>query len=176
MAGLLKPVASLNGLPCSGHGIPIPSTIHTEQPCKTPPKTLGIVVKNLTCFWPPTPLVPLTAVNPSRATVLVNGIPIMISGDTFTPHISATTNIINYICPCGNATCIIPTPFACSILTTEDKAGTGHSRTAVATSTKTLAFKVPIVRMLDPLGVGASGKSYPCSSVVAYGSPTVLAS
>lgn len=175
MSGLLKPVASLNGMPCSGHGIPVPTAIHTQEPCKKPPTKLPIVVKNLTCFWPPTPLIPLTAVNPQRATVLVNGFPIMIAGDTFTPHISVTTNIVNYVCPCGPNTCIIPTPFPCSELTIEDRGGTGHSRTVVPTSTTTLAFKVPVARLLDPLGVGASGASLPCSSVVAYGSPTVLA-
>ncbi len=35
--GLNKPVANHNGLPCTGHGIPIPSTIHSTQACKTPP-------------------------------------------------------------------------------------------------------------------------------------------
>lgn len=172
--GILKPVANINGLPCSGHGIPIPATIHSTQPCGSPPIPYSIVAKNLTCLWPPQPLIPLTAINPLRATVLVNKLPIMIAGDTFTPHVSVTTNIINYLCPCGKATCIIPTPIHCGTLTVED-AGVGHVRTVVSTTLTVFAFKVPIARILDPLGVGAPGVSYPCSSVVAYGSPTVLA-
>ena len=71
--GVLKPVANHNGLPDTGHGIPIPSTIHSTQPCNSPPIELPIIVKDKTCLWPPTPLIPLTALNPMRATVLVNG-------------------------------------------------------------------------------------------------------
>ena len=176
--GLNKPVANHNGLPCTGHGIPIPATIHSTQQCKTPPIRLGIVMKNKTCLWPPTPLVPLTALNPARAMVLVNGLPIMINGDTFTPHLSPTTNIINYLCPCGKATCIIPTPTVCSLLTAEDIAG-GHPRTLDTGFYQSVrAFKIPIGRLGDNLGKGSLPPvsiGYPCMSKIAYGSPNVLA-
>jgi len=169
-----RPVAHHNGLPCTGHGIPIPSTIHSTQSCGTPPIKLPIMVKEKTCMWPPTPLIPLTALNPMRATVLVNGLPIMITGDVFTPHISPTTNIINYLCPCGKATCIIPTPIVCSLLTIEDQMGIGHTRVLAATTGFTLAFKIPIGRLGDPLGVGTTFESWPCNSNIAFGSPNVL--
>ena len=128
------PVASHNGLPCSGHGIPIPATIHNQQPCGSSPIPFTIEIKNKTCWWPPTPLIPLTGLTPERATVLVNKIPIMLEMDVFTPHRSITTNIINYLCPCGKAMCIIPTPFGGSILTIEDKFGVGHERVLNATT------------------------------------------
>lgn len=174
--GLLRPVAHHNGLPCSGHGVPIPATIHSNQACSTPPIELPVIVKEKTCMWPPNPLTPLTALNPMRATVLVNGLPIMIFGDVFTPHRSITTNIVNFSCPCGKAMCIIPTPFNCSVLTTEDMKGLGHTRVLESTTKQVLAFKIPIGRIMDPLGIGKPGKSWPCSSVVAFGSPNVLAS
>ncbi len=174
--GFLRPVAALNGLPCSGHGLCLPSTIHSTQKCKSPPVPYSIYIKNFTCWWPPTSLIPLQAVNVNRATVLVHKIPIMIHGDAFTPHISTCTNIVVYICPCGNSMCPVPTPIKCSILTKEDNGGVGHKRVVQATSLTVYAFKVPVARILDPLGVGFPGFSYPCSSVVAYGSATVLAS
>ena len=170
------PVANHNGLPDSGHGFPIPSTIHSTQACNSPPILLSIKVKNKTCLWPPTPLVPLSALNPARALVQVNRLPIMIIGDTFTPHMSPTTNIINYLCPCGKAMCIIPTPIVCSLLTVEDCGGVGHPRILFATTKTVLAFKLPIGRVTDRLGAPSGGYSgYPCSSRVTYGSPTVLA-
>ena len=43
--GILKPVANINGLPCSGHGIHIPATIHSTQTCGTPPIPYSIVAK-----------------------------------------------------------------------------------------------------------------------------------
>ena len=89
--GFLKPVASLNGLPCSGHGLCLPSTIHSVQSCGSPPIPYSIVIKEFTCWWPPTPMIPIFPVTPLRATVLVNRIPIMLLGDTFTPHIAACT-------------------------------------------------------------------------------------
>ena len=50
--GVLKPVANHNGLPDTGHGIPIPSTIHSTQPCNSPPIELPIIVKDKTCvYW-----------------------------------------------------------------------------------------------------------------------------
>lgn len=174
--GFLKPVASLNGLPCSGHGLCIPSTIHSVQACGTPPIPYSIIIKNFTCWWPPMPLIPLTAINPFRATVLVNMIPIMLMGDVFTNHPSVCTNIIIYICPCGPNLCAIPTPIPCSPLTIEDMGALGHPRVVMATTLTVFALKLPVARILDPLGVGFPGFSYPCSSVVAYGHPTVLAS
>lgn len=174
--GILKPVAVLNGLPCSGHGIPMPTAVHNQQPCHTPPIPFSIVIKDKTCWWGPQSLKPLTAVNPLRATVLVNGIPIMLMGDAFTPHKSTTTNIINYVCPCGNSVCIKPTPIPCGKLTIEDAGGIGHPRVLEATTTTVYALKLPIGRILDPLGVGKPFVSWPCRSVVSYGSPTVLSS
>ncbi len=168
------PVASHNGLPCSGHGIPIPATIHNQQPCGSSPIPFTIEIKNKTCWWPPTPLIPLTGLTPERATVLVNKIPIMLEMDVFTPHRSITTNIINYLCPCGKAMCIIPTPFGGSILTIEDKFGIGHERVLNATTFTVFALKRRVARLLDPLGVGLPRVSWPCKSVVAYGSPNVL--
>ena len=88
--GALLPVSSLNGLPCSGHGLCIPSTIHSVQACGTPPIPYSIVIKEYTCWWPPQPLIPIFPVTPYRATVLVNRIPIMLHGDTFTPPVSYT--------------------------------------------------------------------------------------
>lgn len=173
--GILKPLASLNGLPCSGHGLPVPATIHNSQPCGTPPIPFGIVLKDLTCWWAPQPLIPLEAVNPLRATVLVNGLPVMLFGDVFTPHTSTTANIINYACPCGKGMCIIPTPTTCGMLTVEDMGGVGHFRMCEATTFTVYALKRPVGRMLDPLGIGKPFVSWPCKSVVAYGSPTVLA-
>ena len=72
--------------------------------------------------------------------------------------------------------CPIPTPIACSVLTSEDFGGAGHTRVLFPTTLTVFAFKIPIARILDPLGVGFPGFSYPCSSVVAFGHPTVLAS
>ena len=108
--------------------------------------------------------------------MLVHFLPIMILGDTFTPHISVCTNIIIYWCPCGKATCPIPTPIPCSNLTIEDFGGVGHPRVLFTTTLTVFALKLPIGRILDPLGVGFPGWSYPCSSVIAWGSATVLAS
>lgn len=174
--GFLKPVASLNGLPCSGHGLCLPSTLHSIQACGSPPVPYSIIIKNFTCWWPPTPLVPLTGVNPFRALVRVNQFPIMLMGDAFTPHIAVCTNIIWYICPCGPNLCVVPTPIPCSVLTIEDQGGIGHPRVVMATTLTVFALKLPVARILDPLGVGFPGWSYPCSSVVAWGHPTVLAS
>lgn len=174
--GFLKPVASLNGLPCSGHGLCIPSTIHSVQACGSPPVPYPILIKNFTCWWPPLSLIPLEAVNPTRATVLVNRIPVMLFGDTFIQHISPCTNIVVYICPCGKGMCAIPKPIPCGKLTIEDMGGTGHPRVLYATSLTVFALKRPIGRILDPLGIGFPGFSLPCSSVVAHGHPTVLSS
>lgn len=122
------------------------------------------------------PLIPLTAINPFRATVLVNMIPIMLMGDTFINHPSVCTNIVIYLCPCGKGICAIPTPIACSPLTVEDMGVIGHPRVVMATTLTVFALKLPVARILDPLGIGFPGFSYPCSSVVAFGHPTVLAS
>tara|TARA_B100001250_G_scaffold129302_1_gene110128 strand:+ start:6142 stop:6507 length:366 start_codon:yes stop_codon:yes gene_type:complete len=121
-------------------------------------------------------MIPIFPVTPLRATVLVNRIPIMLLGDTFTPHIAACTNIIVYMCPCGKAMCPTPTPIPCSTLTIEDSGGIGHIRIVMATTLTVYALKLPIARILDPLGVGMPGFSYPCSSVVAWGHATVLSS
>ena len=51
--GFLKPVTSLNGLPDSGHGLCLPSTVHSVQACGSPPIPYSIVIKNKTCWWPP---------------------------------------------------------------------------------------------------------------------------
>lgn len=171
--GFLKPVASLNGLPCSGHGLCLPSTIHSVQACGTPPIPYTIYIKNFTCWWPPLPLIPLVF-TPERATLLVNLIPVALMGDTFVWHISVCTNTVIYLCPCGKAICAIFVPIPCSILTVEDSAGVGHIRVLMATSITVFGLKRPIGRILDPLGVGFPGFSYPCSSVIAFGHPTVL--
>jgi len=174
--GFLKPVTSLNGLPDSGHGLCLPSTIHSVQSCGSPPIPYSIVIKNFTCWWPPTPLVPTFPITLDRAMVQVNRIPVMVLGDTFTPHISTCTNIVIHICPCGKSLCAIPSAIPCSNLTIEDNGGTGHIRVCYATSLTVFACKRPIARILDPLGVGFPGFSLPCSSVIAFGHPTVLAS
>jgi len=174
--GFLKPVAAHNALPCSGHGLCLPPTIHSVQWCGTPPIPYTIKVKDFTCWWPPYPLVPLTALNPLRAMVLVHFLPIYLLGDTFIPHFSTCTNIVIYLCPCGNSICPKPTPFACSILTIEDAGGIGHPRVLFTTTLTVFALKLPVGRMLDPLGIGFPGWSYPCSSVVAWGSATVWSS
>jgi len=173
--GFLKPVSSLNGLPCSGHGLCLPSTIHSVQACGTPAIPYPILIKNFTCWWPPLPMVPTFPVTPERATVLVNRVPVSVMGDTFSLHPSTCTNIVVHICPCGKSMCAIPSPVPCSALTIED-GGVGHVRVVVATSLTVFAFKRPIARMLDPLGVGFPGFSLPCSSTVAFGHPTVLSS
>ncbi len=174
--GFLKPVAAHNGLPCSGHGLCLPSTVHSNQSCGTPPIPYTIKVKEFTCWWPPLATVPLTPLTPIRATVLVHFLPIYLLGDTFIPHPSPCTNIIVYWCPCGKSTCPVPTPIVCSLLTIEDAGGIGHPRTLFTTTLTVFALKLPIGRLLDPLGVGFTGWSYPCSSCVAWGSATVLAS
>jgi hypothetical protein len=51
----------------------------------------------------------------------------------------------------------------------------GHPRVVMATTLTVFALKLPVARILDPLGIGFPGFSYPCSSVVAFGHPTVLA-
>jgi len=61
------------------------------------------------------------------------------------------------------------------MLTVEDMGGVGHFRMCEATTFTVYALKRPIGRMLDPLGIGKPFVSWPCKSVVAYGSPTVLA-
>ena len=127
--GFLKPVTSLNGLPCSGHGLCLPSTVHSVQSCGSAPIPYPIVIKNKTCWWPPTPLIPIFPITPDRAMVQVNRIPVMVFGDTFTFHIAVCTNIIIYICPCGKSMCPIPTPIPCSILTIEDNGGVAVSYT-----------------------------------------------
>ena len=174
--GLLLPVAPITGLPCSGHGICIPGTVHSVQACVTPPVPYSIKIKEWTCWWPPQPLIPYTALNPLKALVLTNGLPTMTLGDVFVNHISPCTNIVIYMCPCGKALCPIFTPIICSALTIEDMAGIGHIRFLMATSLTVFVTKLPIGRVLDPLGIGFRFWSYPCSSVVAYGSPTVLSS
>lgn len=178
--GLLLPVAPITGLPCSGHGICIPSTVHSVQACKTPPIPYSIVIKEWTCWWPPTNLVPINPLAAIKATVLINGLPCMTFGDMFTPHISTCTNIIIYMCPCPkSALCPVPTPIPCSLLTIEDNAGTGHPRFAFTSTLSVFSTKLPLARVLDPLGVGTPGWmgwSYPCNSVIAYGSPNVLSS
>ena len=128
--GFLKPVTSLNGLPDSGHGLCLPSTIHSVQSCGSPPIPYSIVIKNFTCWWPPTPLVPTFPITLDRAMVQVNRIPVMVLGDTFTPHISTCTNIVIHICPCGKSLCAIPSAIPCSNLTIEDNGGTGYIRVA----------------------------------------------
>jgi len=173
--GFLLPVAPITGLPCSGHGLCIPSTVHSVQSCGSPPIPYSITIKNFTCWWPPLPLIPAGAINPLKATVLTNGLPTMSFGDVFTNHPSPCTNIIIYMCPCGKGVCPVPTAIPCSALTAED-AGIGHIRFLQATSLTVYVTKLPIGRILDPLGIGFPGFSYPCSSVVAYGSPNVLSS
>lgn len=177
--GLLLPVAPITGLPDSGHGICIPPTVHSVQPCKTPPIPYSIVIKEWTCWWPPTPLIPISPLSAIKATVLVNGLPCMTFGDAFTPHTSTCTNIIIYMCPCGKGLCPVPTPIPCSNLTIEDNAGIGHVRFAFTSTLTVFACKLPVARVLDPLGVGTPGWmgwSYPCNSIIAYGSPNVLSS
>ena len=61
-------------------------------------------------------------------------------------------------------------------MTIEDAGGIGHPRTLFTTTLTVFALKLPIGRILDPLGLGFPGLSYPCSSVIAWGSATVLAS
>ena len=119
---------------------------------------------------------PFGPLSPLKAMVLTNGLPTMTFGDRFIPHISPCTNIIIYMCPCGKSLCPVPTPIPCSILTTEDMGGVGHMRILFATSLTVYVTKLPIGRVLDPLGVGTLAYSYPCNSVVAYGSPNVLSS
>ena len=174
--GFLKPVTSLNGLPDSGHGLCLPSTVHSVQACGSPPIPYSIVIKNKTCWGPPQPLIPIFPITPDRAMVLVNRIPVMVFGDAFTPHIAVCTNIIIYMCPCGKGVCPIPTPIPCSLLTIEDNGGIGHIRVCNATTLTVFAHKRPLARILEPLGVGIPGWSYPCYSVIAFGHPTVLAS
>ena len=127
--GYLLPVSSLNGLPCSGHGLCLPSTIHSVQSCGSTPIPYSIVIKEYTCWWPPQPLIPIFPVTPYRATVQVNRIPIMIHGDTFTPHIAVCTNIIVYMCPCGKSMC--PTPPPSSIVRVLQGIGVGVGHTAL---------------------------------------------
>tara|TARA_A100001234_G_scaffold212702_1_gene214522 strand:+ start:18675 stop:18974 length:300 start_codon:yes stop_codon:yes gene_type:complete len=98
----------------------------------------------------------------------------MLAGDKFIRHPSACTNIVIHMCPCGKSLCPKPTPYPCSVLTTEDK-GIGHDRTVYPTTLTVFALKRLVARQLDPLGVGFPGFSYPCSSVVAYGSMNVWA-
>lgn len=174
MKGWISPVAFHAGLPCSGHGIPIPPAIHSTQACGTPPIPYTIVVKNSTCWWMPFPLIPISPLTIANALVLVHKLPIMLGGDAFIPHPSVTTNLILYLCPCGKGLCVIPTPIVCSILTAEDMGGIGHPRVVWATSLTVWALKRPVARVLDPLGFGAPFFSYPCSSVVAFGAPLVL--
>jgi len=173
--GMLLPVAPYTGLPCSGHGICIPSTVHSVQACGTPPIPYTIRIKEFTCWWPPFPMILTGTLSPLKATVLTNFLPTLTFGDMFINHPSPCTNIIIYICPCGKAMCPIPTPIPCSALTIEDM-GIGHMRFLWATTFATYCTKLPIGRILDPLGIGFPGFSYPCSSVVAYGSPNVLSS
>jgi len=83
------------------------------------------------------------------------------------------------MCPCPKGLCPVPTPIACSILTVEDCAGVGHFRFAFTSTLTVFALKLPVARVLDPPGVGTPGFlgwSYPCNSMIAYGSPTVLSS
>ena len=68
--GYLLPVSSLNGLPCSGHGLCIPTTVHSVQACGTPPIPYSIVIKEYTCWWPPQPLIPIFPVTPVSYTHL----------------------------------------------------------------------------------------------------------
>ena len=98
--GFLKPVTSLNGLPCTGHGLCLPSTVHSVQACGSPPIPYTIVIKNKTCWWPPTPLIPTFPITPDRAMVQVNRIPVMVFGDIFTPHILSLIHISEPTRPC----------------------------------------------------------------------------
>ena len=176
MKGFISPVAFHAGLPCSGHGIPIPPAIHSTQPCGTPPIPQTILIKNQTCWWMPFPLIPINPLTVGNALVLVHKMPIMLGFDAFIPHPSFTTNIVLYLCPCGKGVCVIPTPIVGSILTAEDMGGVGHIRVVYPTTFTVWALKRPVARALDPLGIGARFFSYPCRSVVAYGAPLVLSS
>ncbi|BCU95153.1 MAG: hypothetical protein CM15mV7_2690 [uncultured marine virus] len=147
----------IKGLPDSGHGLCLPSTVHSVQACGSPPIPYSIVIKNKTCWWPPQPLIPIFPITPDRAMVLVNRIPVMVFGDAFTPHIAVCTNIIIYMCPCGKGVCPIPTPIPCSLLTIEDNGGIGHIRVCNATTLTVFVHKRPLARILDPLGVGIPG-------------------
>ena len=76
----LLPVAPITGLPCSGHGICIPGTVHSVQACGTPPVPYSIKIKEWT--WVATSTIdPYTALNPLKALVLTNGLPTMTLGD-----------------------------------------------------------------------------------------------
>ena len=173
--GFLLPVAPITGLPCSGHGICIPSTVHCVMGCAGPPPMYPIKIKQWTCWWPPLPLIPFGPLHPLKATVLTNFLPTMTFGDRFINHPSPCTNIVIHMCPCGKAVCPIPTPYPCSLLTIEE-GGIGHTRILIAQSKTVFCYKLPIGRIFDPLGIGFPGFSWPCSSVVAYGSPNVLSS
>lgn len=176
MKGITLPVAFHAGLPCSGHGVCIPMTKHSVQPCSSPPIPKSIKVKNLTCWWPPYPLIPISPVTVTNALVQVHRLPIMLSLDSFIPHPSVCTNIVVYLCPCGKKICKVPVPFPCSVLTIEDMGGVGHARFVVSTTLTVWALRRPVARVLDPLGIGPRFRSYPCSSVVAFGAPLVLSS
>jgi len=57
----------------------------------------------------------------------------------------------------------------------EDMGGVGHVRVAESTTFTVFALKRRVIRIIDPLGAGKPKLSWPCSSVVAFGSATVLA-
>jgi len=176
MKGWISPVAFHAGLPCSGHGICLPPVVHSVQPCGSPPIPRSIIEKNFTCWWPPFPLIPISPITIANALVMVHKLPIMLDFDAFITHPSACTNLIIYMCPCGPSICPIPTPIPCSILTAEDMFGVGHIRFVFAMTFTVFALKRRVARVLDPLGFGTPFRSYPCSSVVAFGAPLVLSS
>lgn len=150
---------------CSGHGVAISGHIHGWYGCGTTcltASTKPVATKNSVCLWPPTVLAPA---GPYLRTVLINGIMPILDKDVLTVHRSSSTNII-MVGPCGK-TPPRPKTCNCSMLTTEDSKGIGHTRIMHAKTKTVYAQSLAMGKVGDQLGP-------PCLSVISQGSPNVM--
>jgi len=160
---------------CTSHGVTIPAHIHFTHPClpSPPPCPPGITptkplsVMDATCMWPVAPTTPEDASVLAR-TVFINGKSPLCDGDKLIPHISATTNLIEWKQVSG-PNCIGPitAPCNCSLLSAEDTFGKGHPRVVKALGATVFVMGKRLAAIGDPLGP-------PCLSTIATGSENVV--
>lgn len=172
---LKKPAGIYRGS-CTGHGIasagglavhPVTSSRCLAAACGDPAIKLSLVAKNAQCYWPPTPLVPMT---PIVGNVLINKIVPILDQDLLTYHISPTMNTVITTCP-GNPPTNPPTTCNCSVsLVVEDKGGIGHERKAVSTGKSVFVNKRRLCRVGDPL----NGMHVGCLSMIGGGAVDVF--
>lgn len=166
------PAAIFKGV-CSGHGKCIPAVIHASVPCFSACPGVAatgqlkpVVVMNAYSYWPPAPLVPLAT--PTCATIKINKIIPIVAGDALQLHKSpCSVTVIDMACPKAK---MAPTKVSCNtsvFCCSDDAAGLGHPRVAVATSKNVFFEKRLACRVGDPFAL-------PCLSKVATGAANVF--